>query len=103
MKAERSARSLSDQITALGSIARLTRETMVVVTPLLQAEERIARFEPLASNPDYDFTWWTYSAGVYREVFQMLGFRIERITSSKYYYDYGESFEERHTIVAVRD
>src|SRR5205085_2664900 len=77
---------LSDQITALGSIARLTRETMVVVTPLLQTEERIARFEPLASNPDYDFTWWTYSAGVYREVFQMLGFRIERITSSKYYY-----------------
>ena len=94
---------LSDQITAMASIARLTKETMVVVTPLLQTEERIARFEPLASNPDYDFTWWTYSAGVYREVFQMLGFRIERITSSKYHYDYGDSFEERHTIVAVRD
>jgi SAM-dependent methyltransferase len=94
---------LSDQVTALGSIARVTKETLVVVTPLLQTEERIARFEPLASNPDYDYTWWTYSAGVYREVFRMLGFRIERITTGSYYYDYAGRWEERHTIVAVRE
>ncbi|MDT7689397.1 MAG: hypothetical protein QOE46_2156 [Acidobacteriota bacterium] len=94
---------LSDQVTALGSIARVTKETLVVVTPLLQTEERIARFEPLASNPDYDYTWWTYSAGVYREVFRMLGFRIERITTGQYYYDYAGRWEERHTIVAVRE
>ncbi|MDT7808059.1 MAG: hypothetical protein QOJ70_1872 [Acidobacteriota bacterium] len=94
---------LSDQVTALSSIARVTKETLVVVTPLLQTEERIARFEPLASNPDYDYTWWTYSAGVYREVFRMLGFRIERITTGQYYYDYAGRWEERHTIVAVRE
>lgn len=94
---------LNDQISALASISRVAKETIVVVTPLLQTEERVARFEPLASNPDYDFTWWTYSAGVYREVFAMLGFRIERITSSKYLYDYGGTFEERFTIVATRE
>lgn len=94
---------LNDQISALASISRVAKETIVVVTPLLQTEERIARFEPLASNTDYDFTWWTYSAGVYREVFAMLGFRVERITSSKYFYDYGGTFEERFTIVAVRE
>jgi SAM-dependent methyltransferase len=94
---------LSDQITALASIARLTKETLVVVTPLLQTEERIARFEPLASNPDYDYTWWTYSVGVYREVFRMLGFAVARITSAKYYYDYADRWEERFTIVAVRE
>ena len=33
----------------------------------------------------------------------MLGFRIEAVTSSKYFYDYGQSFEERFTIVAARD
>src|SRR5436853_85936 len=88
VKGKRVLEHLSDQITAMGSIARLTRETMVIVTPLLETEERIARFEPLASNPDYDFTWWTYSAGVYREVLQMLGFRIARITSSRYFYDH---------------
>jgi SAM-dependent methyltransferase len=94
---------LNDQITALASISRVTKEKMVVVTPLLRTDERIARFEPLASTPDYDFTWWTYSEGVYREVFAMLGFRIERITASKYFYDYGGTFEERFTIVAARE
>ena len=94
---------LSDQITALASIARRTKERIVVITPLLQTEERVARFEPSAGNPDYDFTWWRYSVGVYREVFGMLGFSIAGITHSKYYYMYGDSLEERSTIVAVRD
>jgi ubiquinone/menaquinone biosynthesis C-methylase UbiE len=94
---------LSDQITALASIARLTKETIVVVSPLLQTEERIARFEALADHPENDFTWWTYSAGVYREVFKMLGFSIARISHTEYYYQYGDRFEKRSTIVAVRD
>jgi SAM-dependent methyltransferase len=94
---------LSDQISALASIAKRTRETIVVVSPLLQTDERIARFESLASNPDADFTWWTYSLGVYREVFGMLGFRIAKVSQAKYYYMYGDRFEERSTIVAVRD
>jgi len=93
---------LNDQITALASIARRTKETIVIVSPLLQTDERIARFEALASNPDADFTWWTYSLGVYREVFGMLGFRIASVSHAKYYYMYGDRFEERSTIVAVR-
>ena len=94
---------LSDQITALASIARLTKETIVVVSPLLQTEERIARFESLANNPEADFTWWTYSLGVYREVFAMIGFSIAKVSHAKYYYMYGDRFEERSTIVAVRN
>jgi 2-polyprenyl-3-methyl-5-hydroxy-6-metoxy-1,4-benzoquinol methylase len=94
---------LSDQITPLASIARLTKETIVLVSPLLEADERIARFEGLADHPENDFTWWIYSAGVYREVLKMLGFRITAITRAEYYYHYGERFETRHTIVAVRD
>lgn len=94
---------LSDQITALASVARLTRETLVVITPLLLTDERIARFEPSAGNPDYDFTWWRYSVGVYREVFAMLGFRIASIGHAKYSYMYGGTLEERSTIVAVRE
>lgn len=94
---------LSDQISALASIAKSTKETIVVVSPLLQTDERIARFESLASNPDVDFTWWTYSLGVYREVFGMLGFSIAKVSQAKYYYMYGDRFEERSTIVAVRD
>jgi SAM-dependent methyltransferase len=93
---------LSDQVSALASVSRLTRETLILVTPLLQTDERVARFEPRADNPAQDYTWWTYSVGVYREVLAMLGFRIERITSASYYHVYDGRFEERPTLVAVR-
>jgi len=94
---------LNDQITALASLARLTKETIVIVTPVLQTEERIARLEPTADNPDYDFTWWRYSTGAYREILKILGFSIDRISESQYRYDYGDRMEMRTTIVAVRD
>jgi SAM-dependent methyltransferase len=93
---------LSDQISALASIARLTKETIVVVSPLLQTDEPIARFHGRADIPAADFTWWTYSLGVYREVFAMLGFTIAKVSHANYYYMYGDRFEDRSTIVAVR-
>lgn len=94
---------LNDQIGALASISRLTKETIVVISPLLETDERIARFEALADHPEGDFTWWTYSRGVYSEVFKMLGFSIASITSAEYRYHYGERFETRYTIVARRE
>ena len=93
---------LSDPISALASIARLTTGRIVVVTPLLQTDERIARFEGRADLPEADFTWWVYSIGVFREIFGMLGFAIEKVSRAKYRYMYGERDEERSTIVAVR-
>jgi SAM-dependent methyltransferase len=94
---------LSDPISALASIARLTTETIIVATPLLETEDRIARFAGLAAQPENDFTWWIYSVGVYREVFGMLGFSIAQITHAEYRYHYLDRFEPRHTIVAVRE
>lgn len=93
---------LSNPIGALSSIARLIKETIVVVSPLLDTDERIAEFGALADHPENDFTWWIYSKGVYREVFKMLGFSITSINEGKYYYHYGERFETRYTIVARR-
>jgi len=94
---------LSDQITALASIARVTKETIVIVTPVLPTEEHIARLEPAADNPDYDFTWWRYSVGAYREILKILGFNIARITEAQYRYEQGDCLETRSTIVAVRN
>jgi SAM-dependent methyltransferase len=94
---------LSDPVTALASISRLTRETMVVVTPLLDTDEPIARFHGRADKPEADFTWWIYSLGVYREVFGMLGFRIAKVSRAEFYYMYGDKLEERSTIVAQRE
>jgi SAM-dependent methyltransferase len=93
---------LSDPISALASICRLVRETIVVVSPLILSEEKIARFEGSADRPENDFTWWTYSLGLYREVFEMLGFTVDRVTESQYRYHYRETLETRHTLVAVR-
>ena len=93
---------LSDQISALGSIARVTKNTLVIVTPLLTDDEPIARFAGCATHPDNDYTWWVYSLGVYREVLGMLGFTIQSVSTSAYYYEYGNTQEERSTIVAVR-
>jgi SAM-dependent methyltransferase len=94
---------LNDQITAMASIARLTKSTMVIVTPVLETEERIARLEPTADNPGYDFTWWRYSIGAYREILKIIGFSIARITPAQYRWEHAESLETRWTIVAVRD
>ena len=93
---------LNDQVGALASIARLVRETIVIVSPLIQSEERIARFEGSVDHPENVFTWWTYSTGLYREIFRMLGFHLDRITESEYRYHYQERLETRYTLVATR-
>lgn len=93
---------LNDPLSALASIARLVRETIVIVSPLIDSEERIARFEGSSDHPENDFTWWTYSTGLYREILKMLGFHIARLTESQYRYHYLDRLETRHTLVAVR-
>ena len=93
---------LSDPVSALISLARLTRERMVLITPLIQTEEKLARFEPSADRPADDYTWWTYSVGLYREVLAILGFEIEKISYANYYHEFAARMEERPTVVAVR-
>jgi len=93
---------VNDQISALASISRVTGETMVIATDLIDSEERLARFEPRANNPDQDFTWWTYSIGTYREILGMLGFEIERVTTANYRYARMNTTAKRYTIVARR-
>jgi SAM-dependent methyltransferase len=94
---------LSNPIGALASIARLTREVLIIVTPIIESDEPVARFEPTAANPDQDYTWWIYSTGIYREVLAMLGFTITSITTASYFYAYGNKLEQRTTIVATRN
>jgi len=94
---------LSDPVNALASVARLTRETVVVVSPLVESDDRIAYFAGDAGRPENDFTWWTYTTGLYREIFKMLGFNTARISKAEYYYHYLERFEPRYTIVAERN
>lgn len=93
---------LVDPVSALISIAKVTRERLVLITPLVDTDEKIARFEPSADRPDDDFTWWTYSVCLYQELLAILGFTIEKISRADYYHDYVGRMEERSTLVAVR-
>ena len=93
---------LRDPLLALESISPLVGDTLVIVTPLLDSDEPIARFEARASNREQDFTWWTYSRGLYREWLAILGLQIARISSAEYWHEYGQRLERRWTIVAER-
>jgi SAM-dependent methyltransferase len=93
---------LSDQVSALASVARLTKSKLVVVTGLLETEDRLAYFIPLADQPKLDYTWWAYSLGTYREVFAMLGFGIDSVKKNSYRVPIFGRECERYTIVASR-
>lgn len=70
---------LADPIKALTSISRRTDTTMIIVTPMLETDEPIARFLGNSDKPAKDFVFWMYSRGVYRHVLAMLGFEIVEI------------------------
>lgn len=93
---------LRDPSKALESITRVTAGTLVIVTPVIDSDETIARFEPRLAAPENDYTWWTYSTGLYRELLGILGFEIERITTAEYRHDYARRDEPRTTLVATR-
>lgn len=93
---------LSDQVSALASLSRVTRQTMILATPFHDTEAPIATFAGDATNPVHDYTWWTYSRKVYREVLAMLGFRIEKVTSATYHCRLHKTDVTRPTIVAER-
>jgi SAM-dependent methyltransferase len=93
---------LADPIRALGSVARVAESELVITTPVLDTEEKIANFVGDASQPDFDYVWWTYSLGVYRHVLRMLGFQITSITKGHYKSLLANALDTRTTIVAKR-
>lgn len=93
---------LSEQVSALASVARLTKSKLVLITPILETDEKTAYFSPSASRPDIDFAWWVYSLGTYREVLSMLGFKIAAVTKHKYRCVLDGVDHQRHTLVAER-
>ncbi len=93
---------LSDPIRALASIGHVARSELVITTPALETDEKIARFFGDAGRPEVDYVWWIYSTGIYRHVLKMLGFEIVRITKGHYKFELGSELEERTTIVAQR-
>jgi 2-polyprenyl-3-methyl-5-hydroxy-6-metoxy-1,4-benzoquinol methylase len=93
---------LADPIRALASAARVAKSEMVITTPVIETEDKIARFAGDSNRPDVDYVWWIYSIGVLRHVLKMLGFEIISISKASYKFLLTNSLEERTAIVARR-
>lgn len=73
---------LSDPVSAIGAFARLANEAVIIAfTPVLDVDD--CRMQPLNdwTNSNYAYVWWQLSRGLYKKIFNNLGFDIE-ITSA---------------------
>lgn len=74
---------LADPVSAIGGMARLANEALIIAfTDVHDSEEMTMRANGDWSNPVWDYEWWTLSRGLYRRVFENLGFAIEIVSST---------------------
>lgn len=74
---------LADPVSAIGNMARLANEAVIIAfTDVQQSEELLLQANGDWSNPVWDYEWWTLSRGLYYRVFKNLGFEVEITTSS---------------------
>lgn len=70
---------LSDPLTALGNLSVLARETVIIAfDPVVDSEDMTMTAGPnwLDLGPRRDHTWYFLSRGLYRRVFENLGFDV---------------------------
>jgi SAM-dependent methyltransferase len=94
---------LRDPISALASIARRCRDTLVIVEGMIDSDETTARFFARADRGP-EWIWWQYSTSLYRELMQILGFEVVKIVNSEYLcsHEYAMGNVEVKTLVARR-
>ncbi len=93
---------LADPIKALASIARRTEGHMIIVTPMLETDRKVAEFMGDRANPDVDYVFWTNSRGVFDHVLAMLGFEIERASKREFLHRKAGRRSTRHVLTARR-
>lgn len=95
---------LSDPVPFLASLTRLAREAVIVAfTPVVDTEE--LRMEPMNGwdNPRFHYSWWRLSLGLYRRVFQNMGFSLEVTEAEALCNEYRPPLRVRHpTLIARR-
>ena len=93
---------LSDPIRALASISRVTGQTMIINTAVLNTDQPLAEFMGNSEKPQFDYVFWTYSLGVYRHVLRLLGFEISRLWEASFLFNDLNIWAPRTAIVAQR-
>jgi 2-polyprenyl-3-methyl-5-hydroxy-6-metoxy-1,4-benzoquinol methylase len=91
---------LADPVSVIGELARLAKEAVIIAfTPVAHEDDLLMRTANDWSNPEHYFTWWTLSTGLYKRVFDNVGFDIQIFAASAKMHGQEAS---RHTIVARR-
>jgi hypothetical protein len=94
---------MNDQISVIGSIARVTEKTIIIAfTPIIDTDELIARPLLPLTNPRDDITWWNYSRGLYERVLRNVGFAIVDIRPSRAHHCPSGQNVQRSTLIATR-
>jgi hypothetical protein len=69
---------IADPVSAIGAYARLANEAVIIAfTDILDTDEWVMRPAHDISRQAVDFEWWSLSRGLYRQLFDNLGFTIE--------------------------
>jgi SAM-dependent methyltransferase len=75
---------LPDPVTMIGNIARLATEAVIIAfVPVNETDEltMIAGDNWAGNTVDHSYTWWILSRGLYRKIFDNLGFSVEFVDS----------------------
>lgn len=74
---------LSDPVRALSSIMDRCRDYIIITEGMLDRDEPVAALCARARDRN-PWSWWHYSIGLYREIFALAGWKIERVNRAKY-------------------
>jgi len=96
---------LSDPVTAIGNLSVLAKEAVIIAfDPVVDSDEMTMTAGPnwKALKPRADHTWYFLSRGLYRQVFENLGFDVEFMDSYAIALFAGETDPVRRTTVIAR-
>ncbi|MBV8490713.1 MAG: methyltransferase domain-containing protein [Candidatus Eremiobacteraeota bacterium] len=93
---------LSDPVSVIGVMARVAKEAVIIgFTPVVDTDQPAMVALTTLTDPKQYFTWWALSRGLYKRVFDNVGFDIQIVPSSAYRVSLKQE-ETRATIIARR-
>lgn len=94
---------LSDPVYAIGTWAKVAKEAVILpFTEVIWDDDMYMRPITGWNDPEVIYSWWMLSVGLYRKIFDNLGFDITFKTTYAFYDQGGGIKEKRPTIIAHR-
>ena len=75
---------LADPVGAIGSIARVASDIIVINTDVMEGDGALARFNGHPDFPERNYIFWTYTIETYARILKICGFRIDGVREDTY-------------------